>query len=68
MAMSRTTTRNQKSKLEGDEFHLGDHEFEVTKTRHYTVGYTSPELKREIWIMNLVISTVEVKSRDNSEG
>lgn len=68
MAMSPTTIRNQKRKLEGDEVHLGHHEFEVTKKRHYTVGYTSPELKREIWIMNLVISTVEIKSRENSEG
>lgn len=63
MAMSHTIVRNQKSKLGGDKVCLRHYEFEVTKKKsHYTVGYTSPELKREIWIMNLVISTVETKS------
>lgn len=33
---------------EGDKFHLGHHEFEVTDIKHYTVGYTSPEIRKEV--------------------
>lgn len=35
MATSHTTVRNQKSKLEGGEFHLGHHEFEETEKTLY---------------------------------
>lgn len=50
-AMPPTTVKNQKSKLEeGDKFHLGYHEFEVTEITQHAVGQISPEYKREVWI------------------
>lgn len=66
--MSCTTVRNQKNKLKVINSIWVITEFEMAEKRHYTVGYTSLQLKREVWIMNLVISIVKVKSRQNSNG
>lgn len=48
MSMSCTTVRNQKNKLKVINSIWVITEFEMAEERHYTMGYTSLQLKREV--------------------